>query len=62
MALPDIGAALKGQLLAQGGEVISVDIQEGDIVADLSTREGRQAAVNGIREWAPQGLDGFIDF
>ena len=55
-----IGAALKRQLLAQGDEVISVDIREGDIVADLSTTEGRQTAVEGIRERAPQGLDGFI--
>jgi NAD(P)-dependent dehydrogenase (short-subunit alcohol dehydrogenase family) len=55
-----IGAALKRQLLAQGDEVISVDIREGDIVADLSTTEGRQTAVDGIRERAPQGLDGFI--
>lgn len=55
-----IGAALKAQLLDQGHEVIVVDIVEGDIVADLSTSEGRQAAVAGIRERAPDGLDGFI--
>ena len=55
-----IGAALKSQLLAAGNEVISVDIQEGDIIADLSTVEGRQLAIDGIRERAPDGLDGFI--
>ncbi len=55
-----IGAALKSQLEARGDRVISVDIKEGDIVADLSTREGRDAAVAGIRERAPEGLDGFI--
>lgn len=55
-----IGAALKSQLLAAGNEVISVDIKEGDIIADLSTTEGRQIAIAGIRERAPDGLDGFI--
>ena len=55
-----IGAALKAQLLADGHEVISVDIKEGDIIADLSTAEGRQTAIDGIRERAPDGLDGFI--
>ncbi|MEH6568004.1 MAG: SDR family oxidoreductase [Halioglobus sp.] len=55
-----IGAELKSQLLAAGHQVISVDIQAGDIIADLSTGEGRQAAIEGIRERAPEGLDGFI--
>jgi len=55
-----IGAELKRQLQSQGHEVISVDIKEGDIIADLSTAEGRQTAVDGVRERAPDGLDGFI--
>lgn len=55
-----IGAELKRQLQAQGDTVISVDIKEGDIIADLSTTEGRQAAIDGVRELAPDGLDGFI--
>jgi NAD(P)-dependent dehydrogenase (short-subunit alcohol dehydrogenase family) len=55
-----IGAELKRQLLEQGHEVISVDIKEGDIIADLSTAQGRQAAIDGVRERAPDGLDGFI--
>ena len=38
-----IGAELKRQLLDRGHQVISVDIVEGDIIADLSTVEGRQA-------------------
>lgn len=55
-----IGAELKRQLEAAGDKVISVDIKEGDIIADLSTAEGRQAAVTGVTELAPDGLDGFI--
>ena len=55
-----IGAELKRQLQEQGHEVISVDIKEADIVADLSTDAGRQSAIDGVRERAPDGLDGFI--
>ena len=55
-----IGAELKRQLLEAGHRVISVDIKEGDVIADLSTPQGRQAAVDGVRALAPDGLDGFI--
>lgn len=55
-----IGAELKRQLITAGHRVISVDIKEGDIIADLSTVEGRQAAIDGVRGLAPGGLDGFI--
>ncbi len=55
-----IGAALKEQLREQGDTVIVVDIKEADVVADLSTAAGRQAAVDGVRALAPDGLDGFI--
>jgi NAD(P)-dependent dehydrogenase (short-subunit alcohol dehydrogenase family) len=55
-----IGAELRRQLQAQGDRVISADIKEGDVIADLSTTQGRQAAIHGIRELAPEGLDGFI--
>ena len=44
-----IGAELKRQLLVAGHRVISVDIKEGDVVADLSTKQGRQTAVDGVR-------------
>tara|TARA_B110000503_G_scaffold20552_1_gene30926 strand:- start:41864 stop:42613 length:750 start_codon:yes stop_codon:yes gene_type:complete len=55
-----IGAELKRQLLDAGHKVISVDIKEGDILADLSTAEGRQTAIDGVKALAPDGLDGFI--
>ena len=42
-----IGAELKGQLQTAGHQVISVDIKEGDVIADLSTVEGREAAIAG---------------
>lgn len=55
-----IGAALKEQLRARGDTVIVVDIKEADVVADLSSSEGRQAAIDGVKALAPDGLDGFI--
>ncbi len=55
-----IGAALKQKLKEQGHQVISVDIKEADIIADLSKAESRQLAVNSIIEMSPEGIDGFI--
>lgn len=55
-----IGAELRKQLTERGHQVISVDIKDGDIIADLSTPEGRRAAIDGVTERAPDGLDGFI--
>jgi len=55
-----IGAATKNQLLGEGHKVIVVDIKDADIIADLSTVEGRQTAVDGICAAAPEGLDGFV--
>lgn len=55
-----IGGELRKQLTERGHQVISVDIKEGDVVADLSTGEGRQAAVAGVSALAPDGLDGLI--
>ncbi len=55
-----IGAALKETLRARGDQVIVVDLKDADIDADLSTEEGRTKAISGIKQLAPQGLDGFV--
>lgn len=55
-----IGAAIKDQVRARGDQMIVVDIRDADVVADLSQPEGRAAAIAGILERAPQGLDGFV--
>ncbi len=55
-----IGAALKDSLRQRGDQVIVVDIKNADIIADLSTTKGRNCAIEGIEERAPDGLDGFI--
>lgn len=55
-----IGCAVRQQLTDAGHHVIVVDIKDAEILADLSTDEGRQAAIVGIKERAPDGLDGFV--
>jgi NAD(P)-dependent dehydrogenase (short-subunit alcohol dehydrogenase family) len=55
-----IGAAIKQRLREEGNQVIVVDIKDADIIADLSSKEGRQAAVAAVAEAAADGLDGLI--
>ncbi|MBP6724668.1 MAG: SDR family oxidoreductase, partial [Halioglobus sp.] len=55
-----IGASLAGLLRDQNHRVINVDLRDADVIADLSTPEGRRAAVAGVRERAPEGLDGLV--
>lgn len=53
-----IGGALRRLLVADGHDVISIDQRDAELICDLSTREGRLAAIEGIRDRAPDGLDG----
>lgn len=55
-----IGKAVLEQLTANGHEVISIDIRDADIVADLAKSEDCASVVHAILERAPHGLDGFI--
>lgn len=59
-AASGIGAATAKQLIGEGHRVIGVDIQNSDIVADLATPDGRQAAIDGILERCEGKLDGLI--
>ena len=55
-----IGDAIKQRLRREGHDVVVVDLREADIIADLSTKEGRAAAVSSLREAASDGLDGLV--
>jgi NAD(P)-dependent dehydrogenase (short-subunit alcohol dehydrogenase family) len=55
-----IGAAIGAQLKSEGHEIIVVDIQEADIVADLSSAKGRAAAIAGIREAVCNDFNGLV--
>jgi NAD(P)-dependent dehydrogenase (short-subunit alcohol dehydrogenase family) len=59
-AASGIGLAIAEQLQQEGHTVIGVDIQSSDITADLSTPEGRTAAVAAIREATAEGLSGLV--
>lgn len=55
-----IGAAVCDQLKRAGHRVIGVDRQNADIVADLSTAEGRKAAVQAALAECDGVLDGLV--
>ncbi|MFF2389409.1 SDR family oxidoreductase [Agromyces sp. NPDC058104] len=55
-----IGAATKRALLEQGAIVIGVDLRDADVEADLSTAEGREAAVARVLELSGGVVDGVI--
>ena len=55
-----IGATLKAALAAEGHSLITIDLKDADITADLTTPEGRNTVINAVLEKAPEGLDGFI--
>ncbi len=59
-AASGIGKAVKEQLEAQGHQVVSVDIRDADVVADLSDSSQCQAAIEDCRQRCPDGLDGLV--
>jgi NAD(P)-dependent dehydrogenase (short-subunit alcohol dehydrogenase family) len=57
-----MGAATSELLLADGHRVLGIDVRDADVVADLSTVEGRQSAVAVVQGEASDGLDGVALF
>jgi len=55
-----IGAATRARLENAGHEVVGVDIRDAEIIADLSSSEGRIAAVEGVKKAAGGRLDGLV--
>lgn len=51
-----IGAATVSRLAAAGHQVIGIDVRDADVIADLSSYEGRTAAIAAIAE----PLDGLV--
>ncbi|WP_372735096.1 SDR family oxidoreductase [Nocardioides sp.] len=68
-AASGIGAATTARLRADGHRVITVDMHDADVVADLATEAGRSAAVAAVRDLADvvhgivpaAGIGGFTD-
>ncbi len=59
-AASGIGKAVAETLRAEGHSVITVDIRDADVVADLSDADACAAAVQKVLEHAPEGLHGFV--
>jgi len=57
-----LGEATARSLRAAGHHVIGVDRRDADILADLATPAGRQAAISGVREASGGRLDGAAMF
>lgn len=55
-----MGAAAAARLRADGHDIIGVDRQEADVVADLSTAAGRTAAAEAVLTRAGGRLDGAV--
>lgn len=52
-----IGAAVRERLEKQGDRVVGVDLRDAEVIADLSTPEGRRSAVEGVLEASSGSLD-----
>ncbi len=59
-AASGIGAATRTRLEQHGDRVIGVDRHDTDVVADLSTAQGRGEAVAAVRELAGDRIDGVV--
>ena len=55
-----IGEQVVNVLSAKGHEVLNVDVDGGDINADLGTAEGRASAIAEVHKRCPDGLDGLV--
>src|SRR5215813_5074593 len=59
-AASGIGAATARYLRERGGRVISCDLHDADVVADLTTSEGRGALVEGVTRLSGGGIDAIV--
>ncbi len=55
-----IGGKCIELLQAQGHSTINIDVRNSDIIADLTSDQGRQAVIDQLHQMAPDGLDGLI--
>ena len=55
-----IGAKTAEILRERGHEVVNIDLKDGDIEANLATKEGRAGAIAELHERYPEGIDAMI--
>lgn len=59
-AASGIGRATADWLRSEGHRIIGIDQRDADVVADLSTQDGRRSMGTAVVELAPDGLDSVI--
>jgi NAD(P)-dependent dehydrogenase (short-subunit alcohol dehydrogenase family) len=59
-AASGIGAATARRLRQQGDRVVACDLHDADVIADLATREGRAALVEGVARIADGRIDAIV--
>lgn len=59
-AASGIGAAAVARLLADGHQVIGVDLRGSDIDADLGSADGRSAMYDAVKMAAPDGIEAIL--
>jgi NAD(P)-dependent dehydrogenase (short-subunit alcohol dehydrogenase family) len=55
-----IGAATTSYLRERGDRVIACDLHDADVIADLTTSEGRAALINGVTRQSGGRIDGIV--
>jgi NAD(P)-dependent dehydrogenase (short-subunit alcohol dehydrogenase family) len=59
-AASGIGAATARYLRERGGRVITCDLHDADVIANLTTREGRAELIDGVARLSRGGVDGIV--
>jgi len=59
-AASGIGAATTRYLRERGGRVISCDLHDADVIANLTTREGRAELIDGVTRLSGGKIDGIV--
>jgi len=55
-----IGAAARPRFEKEGDKVIGIDIKDAEIIADLSTKAGRESAIASVKQYCGGSLDRFV--
>jgi NAD(P)-dependent dehydrogenase (short-subunit alcohol dehydrogenase family) len=55
-----IGGAIRARIEAAGHDVLGVDVRDAEVIADLSSADGRAAACDAIRAETGGALDGLV--
>ena len=55
-----IGASLRNSLESDGANVIGIDLNDADVIADLSNVDGRNQAISETLDKAGGALDGLV--